>query len=103
METSKVSICYSHMWNIKLYFAIFEQPAQNKCNDKVTFVCPVRLHFRLGKTADQVAVKFNNRGATVNMSRKRGFAPFICQILDTKHRSNLVSFIINNLHIICII
>jgi len=37
------------MWNIKLYFAFFEQTAQNKCNDKVTFVCPVRQYFHLGK------------------------------------------------------
>jgi len=42
------------MWNIKLYFAFFEQTAQNKHNDKVTFVCLVLLYFHLGKTADQV-------------------------------------------------
>ena len=60
------------------------------------FVCPVRLHFRLGKTADQVLVKFSSGGATVIVSIKRGFALCVCQILDTKHRSHLISFIMNN-------
>jgi hypothetical protein len=65
METSKVSICYSHVRNIKLYFALFEQTAQNKYNDKVTFVCPVRLHFRFGKTADQVSSSYSSMALLV--------------------------------------
>jgi len=103
IERSEFSICYYHMWNIKLYFAFFEQTAHNKCNDKVTFVRPVRLFFHLGKNCWSGFIEVKNGGATVKVSRKCGFALYICQILDTKHRSNLICFIINNLQSIYII